>query len=318
MKFGNVLTENNLFLAPLAGVTDLPFRLLCKEQGCGIVITEMVSAKGILFENKNTVALLQTCPEEKPTGLQLFGSDPHIISNAIKMIEHIPFDFIDINMGCPVPKIFNNGEGSALLKEPKRMEQIILSAKKATNKAITAKIRIGIDENNINAVEAAKALETGGADMIAVHGRHRAQYYSGIADLNIIADVKKAVSIPVVGNGDVTSPASYLNMMEKTGCDGVMIGRAAMGNPWIFKQILDYLKTGEIFEPTINQKIETAIRHSKMTVEQKGEHLGVLEMRKHFAWYTKGMPNSAQIRRKVNEAGTLQQLIDSISEIPVI
>lgn len=307
MKIGSLNTANNVFLAPLAGVSDLPFRLLCKEQGSGMLCTEMVSAKGICFQNANTLLLLQISPEEHPVGVQLFGREPDILAKAVQMIEHLPFDFIDINMGCPAPKIFNNGEGSALMKEPKLVGEIVKAVAGSTKKPVTVKIRKGVDENSVNAVETAKIIEQNGGAAVAVHGRLRQQYYSGAADWDIIAQVKRSVSVPVIGNGDVGSPQSARDMLAYTGCDAVMVGRAAMGNPWIFKQMNHFLQTGQLLgEPGIAEKVTMALRHGEMLVNYKGEVIGVKEMRKHLAWYTKGLPNSAHIRMEINQAETLE------------
>ena len=244
LVIGNVELENNLVLGPMAGVTDLPFRVLCKEQGCGLLCSEMVSAKGIYYKNKNTKFLLEIDEREHPVSLQLFGSDPVIMSEMAKQIEHLPFSILDINMGCPVPKVVNNGDGSALMKNPLLAGEIIEKMAKAINKPLTVKIRKGFDDDHINAVEMAKIAQESGAVAVTVHGRTRAQYYSGKADWDIIAQVKQAVSIPVIGNGDLLCAQDVIRMKEQTGCDGFMIARGAQGNPWIFKQILHYLKTG--------------------------------------------------------------------------
>ena len=248
LQIGNVKLENDLILGPMAGVSDLPFRLLCKEQGAGLLCMEMVSAKGIMYNNKNTKFLLTIDERERPVSLQLFGSDPDIISEQAKRIEELPFDILDINMGCPVPKIVNNGDGSALMKNPLLAGEIIEKTARAIQKPVTVKIRKGFDEEHINAVEMAHIAQESGAAAIAVHGRTREQYYSGKADWEIIRKVKEAVKIPVIGNGDVWTPQDAIDMRKQTGCDGVMIGRGAQGNPWIFKQILHYEQTGELLE----------------------------------------------------------------------
>ena len=314
MRIGNVTLENNLILAPMAGVTDLPFRLLCKEQGAGLLCMEMVSAKAIYYNNKNTEALMEIDERELPVSLQLFGSDADIMSEMAKRIEERPFAILDINMGCPVPKVAGNGEGSALMKNPQLVREIVSKVVRAIEKPVTVKIRKGFDEEHVNAVEIAKIIEDCGAAAVAVHGRTREQYYSGKADWDIIRQVKEAVSIPVIGNGDVTGPESAKKMMEETGVDGIMIGRACRGNPWIFKQINEYLKTGVIPEkPSIEEVREMMLRHARMQLECKGEYTGIREMRKHVAWYTAGYPNSAKLRAKINEVETFEELTELLN-----
>ena len=310
LQIGDVILKNNVILAPMAGVTDLPFRLLCKEQGAGLLCMEMVSAKAIYYNNKNTETLMQIEPEERPVSLQLFGSDPVIMSEMAKRIEDRPFDILDINMGCPVPKVVNNGEGSALMKNPGLVRKIVTSVSKAIKKPLTVKIRKGFDENNINAVEIAKIIEDSGAAAVAVHGRTRQQYYSGKADWDIIRQVKEAVSIPVIGNGDVDSPQKAKQLLEETGCDGIMVGRATEGNPWIFREISHYLDTGELLpHPALEEVKEMILRHARLQLEYKGEYTGMREMRKHVAWYTAGFPHSARLRGAVNEIESMEQLI---------
>lgn len=270
---------------------------------------EMVSAKAISFHNKNTEALLETAPRERPVSLQLFGSDPDIISEMAAYIEDRPFDILDLNMGCPVPKVAGNGEGSALMRNPKLVEQIVTKTVRATKKPVTIKIRKGFTEAEVNAVEIARIAEASGAAAVAVHGRTREQYYSGKADWDIIRQVKEAVQIPVIGNGDVDSPQSAKAMLEETGCDAVMIGRAARGNPWIFHQVSEYLKTGTIPPAPSRQEVtEMMLRHAKMQLEYKGEYTGIREMRKHVSWYTAGFPNSAKLRAAINMVETYEQL----------
>ena len=310
LQIGDVILKNNVILAPMVGVTDLPFRLLCKEQGAGLLCMEMVSAKAIYYNNKNTETLMQIEPEERPVSLQLFGSDPVIMSEMAKRIEDRPFDILDINMGCPVPKVVNNGEGSALMKNPGLVRKIVTSVSKAIKKPLTVKIRKGFDENNINAVEIAKIIEDSGAAAVAVHGRTRQQYYSGKADWDIIRQVKEAVSIPVIGNGDVDSPQKAKQLLEETGCDGIMVGRATEGNPWIFREISHYLDTGELLpHPALEEVKEMILRHARLQLEYKGEYTGMREMRKHVAWYTAGFPHSARLRGAVNEIESMEQLM---------
>lgn len=313
LKIGSVTLPNNLILAPMAGVTDLPFRLLCKEQGAGLLCMEMVSAKAILYKNRNTESLLSIHPGENPVSLQLFGSDADIVSDIAHQIEERPFDILDLNMGCPVPKIVNNGEGSALMKNPSLAEKIIEKTVKAVKKPVTVKIRKGFDEEHVNAVEIAKIAEDAGAAAIAVHGRTREQFYSGKADWDIIRQVKDAVSIPVIGNGDLLTAEDVIAMGEQTGCDGFMIARGAQGNPWIFKQILHYFETGEhLPKPSFEEVSCMVLRHAKMLLEYKGDYTGIREIRKHAAWYTAGYPNSSRLRAEINEVeslGELQELL---------
>ena len=314
LKIGNVSLDGNIVLAPMAGVTDLPFRLLCKEQGADLICTEMVSAKGIFYNNKNTEDLLRIDDRERPVSLQLFGSDPDIISEMAKKIEHRNFDILDINMGCPVPKVVNNGEGSALLKNIPLAAKIIEKTVKAIDKPVTVKFRKGFGADEVQAIEMAKAAEAAGAAAMAVHGRTREQYYSGKADWEIIAKVKDTVSIPVIGNGDIFTPEDAKNMMEQTNCDGVMIGRGAQGNPWIFHQIKTYLETGMVPEKGgFSEVCRMILRHAKMQIEWKGEKRGMREMRSHAAWYTAGYPHSASLRRAMNTVETYEQLEELFS-----
>lgn len=315
MNIRNVKIDNPYILAPMAGVTDLPFRLLCKEQGAGLLCMEMISAKALQYKNKNTKALLAIHPKEYPVSLQLFGSDPKIISEQAKRIEELPFQILDINMGCPVPKVVKNGEGSALMKNPKLVYEIVYQTARAIQKPVTVKIRKGFDDTCINAVEIAKIIEEAGGAAVAVHGRTREQYYSGKADWEIIRQVKEAVSIPVIGNGDVTSREKALEMRERTGCDGVMIGRGAQGNPWIFHELLEYDRTGRLPpRPSKEQIKETMLRHARLQLEFKGEYLGIREMRKHVAWYTKGMEGSAKLRDDINKVESYAELETLLNE----
>ncbi len=316
LKIGNVELDNRVVLAPMAGVTDLPFRLLCKEQGAGLICMEMVSAKAIHYHNKNTEELMEIHPDEMPVSLQLFGSEPDLISEVAASIEERPFAILDINMGCPVPKVVNNGEGSALMKNPKLVEEILTKLTRAVKKPVTVKIRKGFNDENVNAVEIARIAEASGVAAIAVHGRTREQYYSGHADWDIIAKVKQAVKIPVIGNGDIVDGASAKAMIEQTGCDGVMIGRAAQGNPWIFKQVETYLETGRLPEkPSVQEVKETIKRHAALQLKYKGEYIGVREMRKHMAWYTTGYPNSARFRQMINAMENMEELLAGLDII---
>lgn len=316
LTIGNVTLDNNVILAPMAGVTDLPFRLLCREMGVGLVCMEMVSAKAIYYKNKNTDALLEVHPGEVPASLQLFGSDPEILAAMAARMQERPYSFIDLNMGCPVNKVTGNGEGSALMKKPELVEKILTAMVRAVDKPVTVKIRKGFDENHVNAVEIAKIAESCGVAAVAVHGRTREQFYQGRADWDIIRQVKEAVKIPVIGNGDVDSAWRAKELLEQTGCDGVMIGRAAQGNPWIFREVVQYLETGELPPPPTNaQKRELILRHAGMELEYKGEYTAVREMRRHLAWYTFGMPNSARFRQQINSMETMEELQNSLTDI---
>lgn len=310
MKFKTVTTPNNVILAPMAGVTDLPFRLICKEFGCGMVYTEMVSAKGLLYENDKTHFLLAIHEEEHPAGAQLFGSDPKIVSEMAKRIEETNVDFIDINMGCPAPKITKNGEGSALLKNPELIGEIVYKTAKSLTKPLSVKIRKGFDEGCINAVEVAKIIEQAGASLITVHGRTREQFYSGTADWDIIKKVKEKVKIPVVGNGDIRSPQDAKRMLDYTGCDSVMIGRGAQGNPWIFKRTVHYLETGELLEePTFEERRQIILKHAKMLMAFKGDYVGIREMRSHLTSYIKGVHGAVEFRKKLTSVQSLDDII---------
>ncbi len=316
LEIGGVTLENNVILAPMAGVTDQPFRLLCREMGAGMVCMEMVSAKAIYYNNRNTEALLAIHPGEAPASLQLFGSEPDIVAEMAARIEERPFSVLDFNMGCPVPKVVNNGEGSALMKNPQLVEKLLTALVKAVKKPVTVKIRKGFDDNSVNAVEIAKIAEHCGVSAVAVHGRTRAQYYSGRADWDIIRQVKEAVKIPVIGNGDVDSPEAAKSMLESTGCDGVMIGRAAQGNPWIFRETVRFLEDGvSVPGPGRKEKKELVLRHAVLQREIKGEYTAVREMRRHLAWYTSGMPHSARFRGMINSIDTMEALFAGVEEI---
>ena len=315
MKIGNVNIENNLVLAPMAGVTDLPFRILCREQGCGLLYTEMVSAKAVLYNNKNTEALLEVEPEENPISLQLFGSDPQIMADMAKRLEERPFDIFDINMGCPVPKIVNNGEGSALMKNPQLAHDILAAMVKAVKIPVTVKFRAGWDNANRNAVEIARAVEAAGVSAVAVHGRTRQQFYEGKADWSIIADVKQAVKVPVFGNGDIFTVADGLRMLEQTGCDGLMIGRGADGNPWLFTALAAALRGEPLPQPpSLKERLAQAAEHLEMLIAYKNEVVAVKEMRRHISAYLKGMPHAAEFRGRFHKVDTQEQFSELLAE----
>ena len=311
LRIGNTVLENNVILAPMAGVTDLPFRVLCREQGAGCVVTEMVSAKAVLYNNKNTRELLQIDPAERPAAVQLFGSEPDIMAEIAARLEEGPYDYIDVNMGCPVPKIVNNGEGSALMKNPERAKEVLTAMVKAVKKPVTVKFRKGFNDLSVNAVEFAKMAESCGVAAVAVHGRTREQYYSGKADWDIIRQVKEEVRIPVIGNGDIFTPEDAGRMLKETGCDGIMVARGAKGNPWLFGRINHYLDTGEVLPgPSMAEIKAMILRHGRMLVQFKGEGVAMREMRGHMAWYTKGMPHSATLRNEINQVETLEGFVE--------
>ena len=316
LMIGSVELPNPVILAPMAGVSDLPFRLLCSEQGAGLVCMEMVSAKAIAYRNRNTEKLMETDPREHPVSLQLFGSEPDLMAEIAAQIEDRPFDILDINMGCPVPKIVGNGEGSALMKNPKLIEEIITKVSRAIQKPLTVKFRKGFDDDHVNAVEIAKIAEASGAAAVAVHGRTREQFYSGTADWEIIRQVKEAVSIPVIGNGDVDSPEKAKALLDATGCDGVMIGRAARGNPWLFRRVVEYLENGKLLDKPSKEEVKAMmLRHARMQVECKGDYTGIREMRKHISWYTTGLPGSAKLRGRINSVESLVEMEELLQEM---
>ena len=315
IKIGGVSLGTRVVLAPMAGVSDLPFRLLCAEMGASMVWSEMVSAKAITYHNKNTFRLLETCDQEAPLALQLFGSDPQVMGEAAHMIADRPFAFIDLNMGCPVPKVAGNGEGSSLMKDPELAGRIIESVVRYAGKPVTFKIRSGFDSDHINAAQVARIGEQAGASAVAVHARTREQFYSGKADWSVIREVKEAVSIPVIGNGDVTNGMSAKAMLEETGCDAVMVGRAARGNPWIFRRISHFLEMGEELPgPSVTEVKEMILRHARMEVSLEGEKTAMREMRKHVAWYTGGMPYSSRLREESNHIETMKQLEELLTK----
>ena len=313
MKIGNLNLDNRVFLSPMAGVTDLPFRLICKEQDCGMLYTEMVNAKALCYDDQNTKKMLKIEEEEHPVAIQIFGSDPEYMGGAAKILNSYPNEILDINMGCPAPKVVKNGDGSALLKNPELAAKVLKAVVGNSEKPVTLKIRKGWDDTCINAVEIAKIAEDCGISAIAIHGRTREQYYSGKADWDIIRQVKENVSIPVIGNGDVFEVEDAINMLNQTNCDAIMIGRGAQGNPWIFKRINHYMQTGEILpNPTAEEKINTAKKHLKLAVEEHGEYVAVREMRKHIAWYLKGLRNSARVRDEINKIESYEEVVNKL------
>ena len=313
MKIGNLNLDNRVFLSPMAGVTDLPFRLICKEQDCGMLYTEMVNAKALCYDDQNTKKMLKIEEEEHPVAIQIFGSDPEYMGGAAKILNSYPNEILDINMGCPAPKVVKNGDGSALLKNPELAAKVLKAVVGNSEKPVTLKIRKGWDDTCINAVEIAKIAEDCGISAIAIHGRTREQYYSGKADWDIIRQVKENVSIPVIGNGDVFEVEDAINMLNQTNCDAIMIGRGAQGNPWIFKRINHYMQTGEILpEPALEEKINTAKKHLKLAVEEHGEYVAVREMRKHIAWYLKGLRNSARVRDEINKIESYEEVVNKL------
>lgn len=310
MKIANLEFQNNVFLAPMAGVTDISFRGLCKEMGCGLVYTEMVSAKALYYESQNTKELMRVADEEKPVAIQMFGNDPKIMAYVTEKYfnENDDFCIVDINMGCPAPKIVKNGEGSALMKSPWLAYDIVSAVKKVSNKPVTVKFRKGFTADTVNAVEFAKIMEDAGADAIAVHGRTREQMYEGKADWDIIGEVKNKVKIPVIGNGDVFTPEDALSLKQLTNCDGIMVARGSMGNPWIFKQILQKISGEEVIYPEAWEKIDMAIRHYELSLKYHGEHKAVREMRKHAAWYIKGLKNCTDIKEEINKQNDSEEV----------
>lgn len=315
MKIGNVQLDNEVFLSPMAGVTDLPFRTICKEKGCGMLYTEMINAKALCYDDENTKKMLRMDKDEHPVAVQIFGSDPEFMGKAAIIMNQYPNEILDINMGCPAPKVIKNGDGSALMRNPKLAAEVLTAVVKNSEKPVTLKIRKGWDDDSVNAVEIAKIAEECGISALAIHGRTREQFYSGKADWDIIAEIKQAINIPVIGNGDVFEVEDAVNMLEKTKCDAIMIGRGAQGNPWIFNRINHYMKTGEILpEPTLEEKITTAIRHMNLAVDEHGDYVAVREMRKHIGWYLKGLKNSAKYRDQINKITDYKEVIAMLEE----
>ena len=315
MKIGNVQLDNEVFLSPMAGVTDLPFRTICKEKGCGMLYTEMINAKALCYDDENTKKMLRMDKDEHPVAVQIFGSDPEFMGKAAIIMNQYPNEILDINLGCPAPKVIKNGDGSALMRNPKLAAEVLTAVVKNSEKPVTLKIRKGWDDDSVNAVEIAKIAEECGISALAIHGRTREQFYSGKADWDIIAEIKQAINIPVIGNGDVFEVEDAVNMLEKTKCDAIMIGRGAQGNPWIFNRINHYMKTGEILpEPTLEEKITTAIRHMNLAVAEHGDYVAVREMRKHIGWYLKGLKNSAKYRDQINKITDYKEVIAMLEE----
>lgn len=311
VQIGNVTIDTPVFLAPMAGITDRTFRLLCRAYGCGLTYSEMVSAKSVVYDNARTRQLLDTDPQERPWAVQFFGHEPDVVAEAIRRLENDPFDIVDINMGCPVAKIVNNGEGSALMNDPLLVGRLVSAAARASSRPVTVKIRKGFSQQRANAAEIAHIAQESGAAAVAVHGRTRDQYYAGAADWNCIAEVKRSVTIPVIGNGDIFTPENAAQMLSETGCDAVMIARGAMGNPWLFSQTRTFLDNGEYPPlPDWETRIETALAHTRQVIAHKGAHTGLLEMRKQLSWYMRGCPSASALRRQIHTVGSYAEVED--------
>jgi len=316
MRIGNIDIKGVASLGPMAGVTDLPFRLICKEKGCGLLYTEMVSAKALHYNDRKTMQIMAIDDREKPVSIQLFGHEPEILGEAVERVNDMAYSFIDLNVGCPAPKVVKNGDGSALMKTPELLEAVLKEMVSKAKKPVTIKIRKGWDEESVNAVEIAKLAEACGVSAVAVHGRTREQFYAGVADWDIIKAVKEAVTIPVIGNGDVFDIDSAIKMKEHTNVDGIMVARGAQGNPWLMNEIDHYFATGErLARPSIDEKIDTALKHFDLLLEIKGDHIGVLEMRKHAAWYLKGVKNSSKIRNEINRLTDKAAIVEKLNSL---
>ncbi len=317
MKIANITIDNPFVLGPMAGITDSVFRRICKSYGCGLVFSEMISSKGLFYNDEKTEELLKVYDEEKPMAFQIFGSDPEIMAHAAKKLDCRKNDLLDINMGCPVQKVVKSGDGSALLKNPDLVGSIVKAVVEASSKPVTVKIRIGWDINSINVIDIAKKIEHYGASAVTVHSRTREQFYSGKADWEYIKSVKKSVNIPVIGSGDVFSGKDAVQMLEETGCDGVMIARGARGNPWIFQEARDLLKGSNSFAVGTEEKLDTAIKHFKLLVEEKGEYRASREIRKHVGWYLKGMPHAGEVRRMINTLEKKEEVISLLQQLKI-
>ena len=308
-KIREILQENPVVAAPMAGVSDRPSRLIAREYGCGLIYTEMISAKALTYRNQKTYLLMNMKGEQQPVSMQIFGSEPDVMAEGARIMQACGAQIIDINMGCPVPKVVNNGEGSALMRNPELAAEIVSAMVKAVDVPVTVKFRKGWDDASVNAVEFARRMEAAGASAIAVHGRTRMQYYSGKADWNIIGQVKEAVTVPVIGNGDIFVPEDGKAMLEQTNCDGIMLGRGALGRPWLYRQMTEYLRTGGYEgEPTLEQRRQVITHHAQLICEEKGERVAMKEMRKHIAWYYKGLPGAARMRDAINTVATMEDL----------